>query len=171
MRTSTTEKPATVAPTGCCPPFDPAIWDGREVVWRDKLFVKEHVHAFFHVPLDMGKKIVGAKAKIDAVGAGPPQPLRLSDETSLWGSDLYIEVTHPVPRAEMASLSGTFLTRVFDGPFRDAPSWAETMKRHVAAQGRTLRKLYFAYTTCPACAKAYGHNYVVLFAEVDPLIH
>jgi hypothetical protein len=29
-----------------------------------------------------------------------------------------------------------------------------------------LKKLYFSYTTCPACAKAYGKNYVVLFAQV-----
>jgi hypothetical protein len=36
----------------------------------------------------------------------------------------------------------------------------------VAARGRKLEKLYFSYTTCPACAKAYGKNYVVLFAKV-----
>jgi len=30
-----------------------------------------------------------------------------------------------------------------------------------------LDKLYFGYTTCPSCAKAYGKNYVVLFAKVD----
>lgn len=27
-------------------------------------------------------------------------------------------------------------------------------------------ELYFHYTTCPKCAKKYGHNYVVLFTEV-----
>lgn len=42
------------------------------------------------------------------------------------------------------------------------------MQGHVAAKGRTLEKLYFGYTTCPKCAKAYGKNYVVLFAKVSP---
>jgi len=36
-------------------------------------------------------------------------------------------------------------------------------------KGRTLKRVLFGYTTCPGCAKVYGHNYVVLFAEVEPL--
>ena len=35
------------------------------------------------------------------------------------------------------------------------------------ARGKKLETLYFGYTTCPACAKAYGENYVVLFAKVE----
>lgn len=27
-------------------------------------------------------------------------------------------------------------------------------------------KYYFHYTSCPKCAKIYGHNYVVAFAKV-----
>ena len=118
------------------------------------------------MPLNLGKKVVAAQAKIDAAGAATPPGLMLSDETSLWGADLYIDVTKPVPGAEMATLSGRFLTRVYDGPFKDAGKWVEDMKRYVASKGRTLDKLYFAYTTCPRCAKAYGHNYVVGFARV-----
>ena len=156
----------SIAPTGCCAPFDPSVWNDREVVWRDRLFVREHVRSFLHVPLNLGKKVVAAKTKIDAAGASPSQGLMLNDETSAWGSDLYIDVTKPVPGAKMATLSGTFLTKVYDGPFKDAGKWAEDMKRYVGSKGRTLGKLYFAYTTCPSCAKAYGHNYVVLFARV-----
>jgi hypothetical protein len=90
----------------------------------------------------------------------------LSDEKSPWSTDLYIRVTKPVPEAHMTTLSGTFLTRVYEGPYRDAPKWAANMQSFVTARGRTLEKLYFAYTTCPACSKAYGKNYVVLFAKV-----
>ena len=46
------------------------------------------------------------------------------------------------------------------------PKWIEDMRRRVANKGKTLRKLLFYYTTCPVCAKKYGHNYVVLFAQV-----
>jgi hypothetical protein len=164
----TTREPAKPAPTGCCPPFDPAPWHEREVVWTDRLFVKEHVHSLFHVPIDLGRKFVHAQERIDAAGARSPDGLMLTDEVSPWRSDLYIGVTRVVPGTEMARLPGTFLTRVYDGPFRQARVWAEDMRRYVAARGRTLEKLYLAYTTCPACAKAYGHNYVVAFAKVTP---
>ncbi|MEW5847897.1 MAG: hydrolase [Myxococcota bacterium] len=171
MTTTTSPDRAPVAPTGCCPPFDPAPYQDREVVWHDKLFVKEHVRSVFHIPLNMGSIIGHAQEKIVAAGAGPAQPLMLSDEISPWRSDLYIDVTRLVPEMEMATLTGTFLTRVYDGPYRDIPKWVDDMKRHVASRGRVLRKLYFAYTTCPRCAKAYGHNHVVLFAQVEPAEH
>jgi hypothetical protein len=157
-----------VTPTGCCPPFDPLPWNDNEVVWQDKLFVREHVHCLMHVPVDMTHKMRHAGELIEAARARAEVPLTVSDEISPWRSDLYIAVDKPVPGADMETLSGTFMTRVFDGPFRDAPKWAEEMKRHVAARGRHLDKIYFGYTTCPRCAKAYGHNYVVLMARVEP---
>jgi hypothetical protein len=40
------------------------------------------------------------------------------------------------------------------------------MQEYVTQKGEKLDKLYFAYTTCPACAKAYGVNYVIAFARV-----
>ncbi len=167
--TATTDREKrAITPTGCCPPFDPATWDQKEVSWTNKTFVKEHVHSVFHVPLDMGRKITKSLRLIEAAHATPPERLMLSDERSPWGSDLYIDVTGPVPGADMASLSGTFLTKVYEGPFRDAPKWAEDMGKYVTANGRSMKKFYFAYTTCPSCAKAYGKNYVVLFAEVPP---
>lgn len=92
----------------------------------------------------------------------------LSDEASPWRSELYIDVSRPVPGAEMEALSGAFLTRVFDGPFKDAPRWAAETKAWAVARGRRVDKLYFGYTTCSAYAKAYGHNYVVMFAKVGP---
>ena len=157
----------TVPPTGCCPRFDPRPWDQREVVWNDKPFVKLRLHSAMHIPLDMGRKVVAAKALIDAAGAAPPQPFMLVEELSAWRADAYVEVTGPVPHADMAWLSGTFLTKVFEGPYRDAPHWASQMEAYVVGRNRTLVKLYFGYTTCPACAKAYGENYVVMVARVD----
>jgi hydrolase family protein len=157
---------AALAPTGCCPPFDPDTMQDKELTWKGKLFVKERVHSLFHVPLDMGTKVKRAMGKIEAVGANPAQGLMLGDELSPWRSDLYIDVTGPVPGAEAAKLSGTFFTHVYEGPYRDAPKWMADMNARVRARGRTAKKIYFGYTTCPACAKAYGKNYVVLFAEI-----
>lgn len=152
--------------TGCCPRFDPAPYHDKQLEWHDELFVKEHARSLFHVPLNLAKRVVRAQALVDAAAARPAVPLMLSDEQSPWRVNLFIHVTKPVVGAEMARLSGTYLTKVFEGPFRDTPKWARDMRAYVASRGRKLEKLYFAYTTCPACAKAYGENYVVLFAKV-----
>jgi hypothetical protein len=65
----------------------------------------------------------------------------------------------------MASISGTFLSKVFEGPFRDMRKWTEEMKNFVQSKDKAIEKLYFFYTTCPKCAKKYGKNYVVILAQ------
>ena len=102
-------------------------------------------------------------AKADALA---PEPVLLSDENSLWGADIYIAVSKEVPQAQMKKISGTLLTKVFEGPYKDAGKWARQMKEYVKSKGRDLKKLYFFYTTCPRCAKYYGKNYTVMVAEV-----
>jgi hypothetical protein len=41
------------AETGCCARLDPAQWEGRMFEWKDKLVLKDHVRALFHVPINM----------------------------------------------------------------------------------------------------------------------
>jgi hypothetical protein len=162
---SESEAPAPVS-TGCCPPFDPAPWQDGEVVWRERPFVKDHVHCLFHVPLSMGAHMTHNQRLIEAAKAKPEQPLMLCDESSPWGADLYISVSESVPGAQMTTLSGTFLTKVYEGPYRNAGKWTMDMQQYVASKHREIEKLYLAYTTCPSCAQAYGKNYVIAFAKV-----
>jgi len=152
--------------TGCCPRFDPQPWQDKEHVWQDKLFVKDRVRSILHIPVNFGRVMVRNMEKIAGAGALPPKPLMLSDENSLWGSDLYIHVDKDIPDSQMVRISGTFLTKVFEGPYKNAGIWAKEMQAYVKEKGRDLNKLYFFYTTCPKCAKVYGKNYVVLVAQV-----
>ena len=152
--------------TGCCPRFNPEPWGGKEITFKDRLFVKDHVRSIFHIPLNFDKVMVKNMEKIEAAGALAPVSLMLSDEKSLFGSDVYIEVSKDVPGAEMVKMSGTFLSKVFEGPYKDAGKWAKEMINYVKLKGRELKKMYFFYTTCPACAKFYGKNYTVILAEV-----
>lgn len=155
-----------IKPTGCCDPFNPEPWQDNEVVWENKIFVKDHVTSFLHIPLNMGRKIVKNMELIDKAGAKASYQLMLTDEKSLWSADIYIDVAKEVPGAQMTKLSGTFLTKVFEGPYQNVGKWAVEMKDYVKNKGKELEKLYFSYTTCPKCAKAYGKNYVVLFAKI-----
>ena len=156
-----------IRPTGCCDLFNPKPWQDKEIIWKDKIFVKDHVKSFMHIPIDMGKKITKNMALIEKAGAKAPQQLMLTDEKSSWGSDIYIDVSKSVPGAQMSTLSGTFLTKVFEGEYKDAGKWAKEMTEYVKSKNKEMKKLYFSYTTCPKCAKAYGKNYVVLFAKIN----
>jgi hypothetical protein len=166
---TTGQRPAAgtpVTPTGCCPPFDPGPWENQVVTWRDKPFVQDHIPCLFHVPIAMGRKILKDMALIEAAHATTDTRLMLADASSPWGTEIFIEVRKDVPGARMTRLSGTFVTKVFEGPFRNAGQWAEQMTTAVAQKGLKLEKLYFGYTTCPRCAKAYGKNYVVGLAQI-----
>lgn len=155
-----------IKPTGCCDIFNPEPWQDKEIKWENKIFVKDRVTSFLHMPLNMGAVITKNMTLIEKAGAKTSHQLMLMDEKSMWGADIYIDVAKGVAGATMATLSGTFLTKVFEGPYQNAGKWAQEMKTYVESKGKTVKKLYFFYTTCPKCAKAYGKNYVVLFALV-----
>lgn len=152
--------------TGCCPRFDPALWNEKEIKWQDKLFIKDHIRSFLHIPLNFDKMMVRNMEKIKSAGALAPEPLMFTDENSLWGADVFIAVGKEVPGAAMKKMSGTFMSKVFEGPYKDAGKWAKDMEKYVMSKGKDPKKIYFFYTTCPKCAEYYGKNYTVLLAKI-----
>lgn len=152
--------------TGCCPPFNPKPWQGTTHKWNNKRFVKDTLRCFFYIPFGMDKIMVKNTELINKAGAKNPESIMLMDCHSLWAADIYIAVDKNVPGAQMSTISGTFLSRVFEGDYSQTGIWSKKMHEFVKSKGKKLKKLYFSYTTCPACAKAYGKNYVVLFAQI-----
>lgn len=150
----------------CCPRFDPAPWDEKEVTWQDRMFVKDRVTSLFHVPLNYGAVAARNLESIVAADALANPRVILTDENSFWGADIYFEVTKDIPGMKLVRLSGTFLSKVFEGPFSNIKKWMEDMSAYAERQGRKVEKLYCFYTTCPKCAQTYGKNYVVLLAKV-----
>ena len=124
------------------------------------------MRSFLHIPLNFGAVMKRSMAVIEAAGAASGEMIVLSDENSFWGADVYIAIAKEVPGAQMATLSGTYLAKVFEGPYRNLRNWIAEMKSYVQAKGKTVQKLYFFYTACPKCAKKYGKNYVVILAQV-----
>jgi len=53
----------------CCPRYDSAPWDGKEIRWQDKRFVKDRVTSFLHIPLNFGAVMKRNMARIEAAGA------------------------------------------------------------------------------------------------------
>lgn len=152
--------------TGCCSRFNPEPWDEKEIIWQDKLFLKDHVKSIFHIPLNFGQVIVKNMEKIKTADALTPEPLMLSDEKSLWGADIYIAVSKEIPESETTKISGVFLSKVFEGPYKNIGKWIKETESFVKSKGKEMKKIYFFYTTCPKCAKFYGKNYVVILARI-----
>jgi len=150
----------------CCPPFDPAPWHEKAIAWEEKRFVKDRVLTFFFIPLTFGRTITRMMSRLEAVNASCPDWLCLSDHTSKWNMDLYLAVDKEIPGAENLALSGTFLSKVYEGNYNQTGAWCEDFKDYARSQGKTISKWYMWYTTCPKCAKKYGKNYVVILGRV-----
>jgi hypothetical protein len=152
--------------TGCCQKFNPEPWDEKEHVWRDKKFIKGHVVSFFHMPLNFGSVMTKLCKKIDDAHATEADKIWLTHEKSLFGSDLFVSVSKEVPNAINYEVNGTFISKVFEGPYSNIGKWIKEMKDFAASRGKDIKRMYFWYTTCPKCAKKYGKSPTVIFAEV-----
>jgi len=155
-------------PTNCCPRFNTQGWDEQELHFKDKLFVKGKTRSVFHIPLNMKTMYLQTMSAIEKADAMREDDLIiLSHDPSAWKGEHYFSVSREVPGQEMVHLTGDYLTKVFEGPYKKAPKWEKEMETFVKEEGKSMKKLYFFYTTCPKCAKYYGKNYVVVVAEID----
>jgi len=157
----------SVNTTGCCAKFNPEGWDAQELHFRDKSFVRAHTMSVAHVPLNMGRVFSRVQTHLDAHDAtDKSHAIVLSRDLSPWSGEHLFAVRNDVPEEETIRVSGDYVTKVFEGPFKSAPDWMSEMQDVARAKGRDPGKVWFFYTTCPNCAKVYGTNYVVGLVEV-----
>ncbi len=150
----------------CCPKFDPEPWDNKKITWEDKKCITDHVMSFLHIPLNFGPVMKRVMKKIETSNVSHDDVV-LADENSLWGTNIFVPVSGDVEDAEMTIISGTFLCKVFEGPYKNMRSWIREMDEYVKIQKKEEQMRYFYYTTCPKCAKLYGKNYVVLLSKIN----
>ena len=155
-------------PTNCCPKFNPVGWDEQELHFKDKLFVKAKTKSIFHIPINFGSVFPKTFSDIEKANAHSDDDfIVLSYDPSAWTGEHYFSVTKDIPGHEMVKMTGEYLTRVFEGPFKNAPKWEKEMEAFVKEKGEKADKTYFFYTTCPKCAKVYGKNYVVAVSQLQ----
>ena len=155
-------------PTNCCPRFKPEGWDNQALHFKDKLFVKVKTRSLFHIPINMGSVFPETLTAIEQAHAMSENNfIVLSYDPSPWRSEHYFSVSKEIPGQEMVRLSGDYLTKVYEGPYKNAPKWEKDMEAFVKSKGKQVKKTYFFYTTCPKCAKFYGKNYMVAVSELQ----
>ncbi|MDD2371089.1 MAG: hypothetical protein PHQ32_03705 [Firmicutes bacterium] len=153
--------------TGCCPRFQPEIYNEKifELEGLDMVIAK--TRSFLYMPLNMGSVMTKTMKAIKEAGAlVEDNYLILSKDVSMWRAEQYFLVSKPVKGLDNIKFSGSFITKVFEGGYNQIPKWIEEMKKYVKIHGYQMDDIYSFYTTCPKCAKVYGKNYVVLFADV-----
>ena len=150
----------------CCPKFDPAPFGMVYLFeWNKKKFIKEKVTTFLYMPMNFGSVMKKLDEKVRAAQATIPDWMCLSDHTSKWNMNVYVAVDKDIPGAENMTLSGKFLSKVYEGPFQDTGSWCKDFEQFAQGKRVAISKMYMWYTTCPKCAKKYGKNYVVIVAQ------
>ena len=153
--------------TGCCPRFNAKGWDGQILHFEDKPFLRATTRSLAHVPINMGKVFSRVLGKIEAAKAADPEhSIVMSRDLSAFAGEHLFAVTAEVPGEEKITLSGDYLTKVFEGPFSKVGAWHGEMQALAKAKGRAANAVWFYYTTCPKCAKIYGRNPVVGLVEL-----
>lgn len=156
----------------CCPTFHPEKWNEKTFVWDRKPFIKGSVPALFHRPFPpmIGKrltKMIKLAENAKKMESNKEDILILFTDPTPFKSDMYISVTDNVPEANNTTLSGTYISKVFDGGYNAIPKFVKQMDSYLSKQDKKAQTYYVHYAYCPKCAKKAGHNYMVLFAEIE----
>jgi hypothetical protein len=156
----------------CCPKFEPERWDERTFNWEKKHFIKESIPTFFHMPFP---KMIGKKVTImmdlaksaDSLSEDELDTLLLFNDPTAFRSDIYMSVNHKVSHANNVTLSGKFMSKTFDGPYKKVPKFLKEMDDYLSKQNKKAMDYYVHYAYCPKCAKKFEHNYMAIFAELE----
>jgi hypothetical protein len=153
-------------PTNCCPRFRPEAWEGVELHLDAKPFARAETRSIMHIPVNFGRVFGRVMAKLEP-DFDPHDHIVLSRELSPWKAEHLFAHKTPLEGEEMATLSGTFITKTFEGPFSDAGKWDAEMRGLAKARGCDDPEVYFFHTTCPKCARVYGKSPVVGLARTE----
>ncbi|WP_273565665.1 hydrolase [Maribacter halichondriae] len=156
----------------CCPTFNLEKWDEKTHHWDHKKFIKASVPTLFHIPLppmigNQVTKMMRLAEDSNNLAADREDILLLFSDPSAFKSDLHLSVENTVPEAENTTLSGTYVSKVYDGPFNSVPKFIKKMDSYLKKHQQKANRYYVHYAYCPKCAKREGHNYMVLFAELE----
>lgn len=158
----------------CCPKFNPEKWDKKIFNWDDKQFIKETIPTLFHIPFPpmIGKKItkmMTLATNANKIDSKKDEVLVLFQDPSAFQSNIYISVTGDVPEANNIKIPGTFIAKVYNGPYNAIPKFIKDMNTYLTNEGKKIPKndeYYIHYAYCPECAKKFSHNHMILFAKI-----
>lgn len=135
------------------------------------MFIKEIIPTLFHVPFPpmIGQKITkmfNHAEKLNAYLDNKEDTLILFADPSAFKSEIYLTVKNHIDNENNVTLSGTFISKVFDGGYNNIPKYIKQIEQYLNTINKKAKKYYIHYAYCPKCAKKFGHNYMIFFAEI-----
>lgn len=153
--------------TDCCALPNITDWDKKVVTFDNQKFIRMYTKSFLYVPLNMSKIMTALQKTADDAQAtmAPTEALILSRDISPWKAEQLYAVSKSVEGADNITLDGTFVTKVYEGPYKNAGKWVKDLHAYAKELQKKVDKTYLFYTTCPKCAKHYGKNYVIVMGH------
>jgi hypothetical protein len=152
----------------CCPVFDAAKWNEQMYTWENKQFIRGTMPQFLHFTFPRLVRRIMKKLWEQAAEAEPDREdfLILTYDLSAWKGEIYLPVTHAVPGADNVVLSGTYFTKVFEGPFKMVPQYVNEMDILLSRRDILAKRYFFYSTACPICERKYSADSIIAFAEI-----
>ena len=115
---------------------------------------KRTYRRFFIYRLNFGRVMKKLDEKVRDAHATIPDGVCLSDHTSKWNMNVYLAVDKEIPGAENMTLSGTFLSKVYEGPFQDTGKWCKDFEQFASQQGyEDFKMVHVVYHVSEMCEK------------------
>lgn len=154
----------------CCPVFDATKWNEQTFTWENKQFIRGTMPQILHFSFPGLARRTMKKLWKQAADANA-QPDRedfliLTHDLSAFKGEIFMPVTHPVPGADNVRFSGTYFTKVFNGPFTLVPHYENQMDIILSHRHMLAKRYFFHSTVCPLCDRKLAVNSIVAFAEI-----
>ncbi|GAA4941016.1 hypothetical protein GCM10023314_12420 [Algibacter agarivorans] len=123
----------------CCPKFHPEKWDNKTFNWNNKPFIKASVPTFFHIPYPpmIGKQLTRMMKMAEnskMITANKEDVLVLFSDPHPFKSEILLSVNGSVHDATNTTLTGTFMSKVFDGNYNAIPKFIKEMDAHLESK-------------------------------------
>jgi hypothetical protein len=153
-----------------CPVIDTTRWDEQISIWENKQFIRGTMPQFLHFTFPrlvrklmkkLWKQATDASAEPDGADF-----MVLTYDLNAWKGEIYMPVTRAVPGADNVTISGTYFTKVFHGPFKMLPQYVNEMDILLSRRDKLAKRYFFSSAACPRCERKYSENSIVAFAEI-----
>lgn len=143
--------------------FKPELWDKKQFVWGNKRFIQKRVLSLFYRPLNFCRIMKWLEKRVEKAGGEHPDALCLVSINSPWSMTLNYAVNREIPGCNNCILSGTWISRVYEGTFRSGLT--DEFNNWTLQEGFSIKRIYYWYTACLKCADKSYKEYTVVLAE------
>ncbi len=149
-----------------CPKLSKEEWHLTKHVWDKRPFFKTHYRCFLNIPTNLQAVVRKSLEMLRQRKLLDDQPMIFSVRENAWGGNLLISIKKHVRDLETRSLSGHYISFLFNGDYGNVPTWVKKVAEYGQREYLNFSELLIWHVTCPRCAQEYGNSQTVIFAKM-----